>query len=123
MEQADADFIAAANPTAILELIRRLREAGGLRALCPECARKIDEVAGVDVAAKNKRIAALESELVACRRDASASDVLAALRDEVKEMQEAAYTYGDYSKEAVRVALDGVIDAIDAARAKEGGAK
>lgn len=38
---------------------------------------------------------------------------LAELREQVKEMQAAAYTYGDYSQEAVRVALDGVIDAID----------
>jgi hypothetical protein len=35
------------------------------------------------------------------------------LRARIKEMQEAAYTYGDYSKEAVCVALDGVLDEID----------
>lgn len=184
MEQADADFIAAANPAVVLELIRRLREAEtdarnseGMA----ECMRMfrddmirleiipesvppmfMTEAIGSEIAKRDARIkeleshvelyvaemsaakeagfysaqdlytsyiglsdriAALESELVACRRDASASDVLAALRDEVKEMQEAAYTYGDYSKEAVRVALDGVIDAIDAARGKEGGAE
>lgn len=39
--------------------------------------------------------------------------VLDELRGQIKDMQEAACTYGDYSKEAVRVALDGVIDAID----------
>lgn len=39
--------------------------------------------------------------------------VLDQLRSRIKEMQEAAYTFGDYSKEAVSVALDGVLEAID----------
>lgn len=39
---------------------------------------------------------------------------LAELRGQIKDMQDAAYTYGEYSQEAVRVALDGVLDAIDA---------
>lgn len=44
--------------------------------------------------------------------------VFAELRGQIKDMQEAAYTYGDYSKEAVRVVLDGVLDAIDALKGK-----
>jgi hypothetical protein len=36
MEQADADFIAAANPAVVLELIRRLREAESELAACRE---------------------------------------------------------------------------------------
>ena len=35
------------------------------------------------------------------------------LYDRIREMQEAAYTYGDNCKEAVRIALDGVLDTID----------
>lgn len=44
-----------------------------------------------------------------------ASDVLNELRAQVVEMREAAYTYG-YSEGSVRVALDGVLDEIDALR-------
>jgi hypothetical protein len=39
--------------------------------------------------------------------------VLNQLRHRVSEMREAAYTYGDYSKEAVDTALSGVLDTID----------
>jgi hypothetical protein len=39
--------------------------------------------------------------------------VLNQLRHRISEMREAAYTYGDYSKEAVDTALSGVLDTID----------
>lgn len=39
--------------------------------------------------------------------------VLNQLRHRISEMKEAAYTFGDYSKEAVSAALDGVMDTID----------
>lgn len=41
-------------------------------------------------------------------------DTLTKLHNRVKEMQEAAYTFGEYSKEAVSAALDGVLDEIAA---------
>ena len=41
-------------------------------------------------------------------------DTVAVLRDRVKEMREAAYTFGENSKQAVRIALDCVLEAIDA---------
>lgn len=44
-----------------------------------------------------------------------AVDVLHGLIERVQEMREASYTFGEYSKEAVNIALDGVIDFIDAA--------
>lgn len=55
--------------------------------------------------------ATLRAELEQCRADA-----LGDLREQVMGMQEAAYTFGENCKEAVVVALDGVIEAIDAAR-------
>ena len=39
---------------------------------------------------------------------------LTELRGRIKDMQDAAYTYGDHSKEAVSIALDGVLEEIDA---------
>lgn len=47
------------------------------------------------------------------QQEAQERSSLLELRGQVKDMQEAAYTYGEYDKEAVRIALDGVIDAID----------
>ena len=41
------------------------------------------------------------------------ASVLEQLRARIAEMKEAAYTYGDYSQEAVTTALDGVMDVID----------
>lgn len=40
------------------------------------------------------------------------SDIFEVLCGQIKGMQEAAYTFGEYSQEAVRAALDGVLDAI-----------
>lgn len=42
-----------------------------------------------------------------------AANGLMELRARIQEMQEAAYTYGEYSKGDVRTALDGVLDEID----------
>ncbi len=42
MEQADADFIAAANPAVVLELIRRLREAESELAACREDGERME---------------------------------------------------------------------------------
>lgn len=42
------------------------------------------------------------------------------LHRRIKEMQEAAYTYGDYSKDAVSIALDGVLETIDELTATQG---
>lgn len=45
------------------------------------------------------------------------AEALNELRARVKEMQEAAYTFGDYSKDAVDAALGGVLDVIDEMKA------
>jgi hypothetical protein len=46
--------------------------------------------------------------------DSSAtSGVMDKLHARIKEMQEAAYTYGEYSQDAVRTALDGVLDVLE----------
>jgi len=41
------------------------------------------------------------------------ASALEQLRARIQEMKEAAYTFGDYSQEAVTIALDGVVDVID----------
>jgi len=51
--------------------------------------------------------------IAAWNRRAPAANGLMELRARIKEMQEAAYTYGEYSKEAVCVTLDSVLDKID----------
>lgn len=57
------------------------------------------------------RIAELEAQIAAI----ADTDKLRELRARIYEMKEAAYTYGDNSKEAVCAALDGVLDEIDEA--------
>lgn len=49
------------------------------------------------------------------------TELLDGLAKRIGEMREAAYTFGDLSKEAVRIVFDGVLDEIDAAR--KGGAE
>jgi uncharacterized protein YPO0396 len=44
--------------------VEELKQA---RQICPTCSMKIDEAAGVDVAALNRRIAELKSALEQCR--------------------------------------------------------
>lgn len=58
------------------------------------------------------RIAELEAQIAAASAPAD-TDKLRELRARIYEMKEAAYTYGDNSKEAVCAALDGVLDEID----------
>lgn len=43
----------------------------------------------------------------------SPAGLLDKLADRIKEMKEAAYTFGDYSEEAVCIALDGVLEEIE----------
>lgn len=58
------------------------------------------------------RIAELEAQIAAASAPAD-TEKLRELRARIYEMKEAAYTYGDNSKEAVCAALDGVLDEID----------
>ena len=78
------------------DLIARLREHDDPR---------LYQEADVLMSQAADRIAELEAQKPAV--------VLSQLRATIKGMQEAAYTYGEYSKEAVSIALDGVLEAID----------
>lgn len=46
-------------------LLAKVAELESVRSICQECGKKIDEAAGVDVAAKNLRIAELEEQITA----------------------------------------------------------
>ena len=52
---------------AIDSLLAQVDELQQARAICPNCSLLIDEAAGVDVAAKNRRITELEQALIVLR--------------------------------------------------------
>lgn len=51
-------------------VIRQRDELLAARAICPNCSLLIDEAAGVDVAAKNRRVAELEQQRDELQKDA-----------------------------------------------------
>jgi len=56
----EADLLMSSAADEIESLRQRVKELESIHAICPQCASKIDEAAGVDIAAKNRRIAELE---------------------------------------------------------------